>query len=159
MKPEHLNLKFATGDMIKGVGGVEFAASVCRVGKSTLSDAQNPGKPENFLAIDAVFDLEPLARERSGWPHVTRALCAANGGMFVPLPDAPVTREDLLMLLARKARESGELTEAAIACCSNVDDNPAERRAAARHAIKELDEVVAVALEMRVALKSIEREN
>jgi len=43
------------------------------------------------------------------WPHVTRALCAANGGMFVPLPEAPVTREDLLMLLARKARESGEL--------------------------------------------------
>lgn len=159
MKPEHLHLKQTTAELIKGVGGVEYAATVCRVGKSTLSDAQNPGKPDNFLAIDVVFDLEPLARERSGWPHVTRALCAANGGMFVPLPEAPVTREDLLMLLARKARESGDLTEAAIACCSSVDDNPAERRSAAGRAIKELDEVVAVALEMRAALKSIEGEN
>ncbi|MGO1303235.1 MAG: phage regulatory CII family protein [Sphingomonas parapaucimobilis] len=159
MKPEHLHLKQATADLIKGVGGVEYAATVCRVGKSTLSDAQNHGKPDNFLAVDVIFDLEPLSRERSGWPHVTRALCAANGGMFVPLPDGPVTREDLLMLLARKARESGELTEAAIACCSAVDDNPAQRREAARNAIKELDEVVAVALEMRVALKTIEGEN
>ncbi|MDK8186701.1 MULTISPECIES: hypothetical protein [Sphingomonas] len=159
MTPEYLNLKRATADLIKGAGGVEAAAAFCRVGKSTLSDAQNPNKPDCFLAIDVAFDLEPLARERSGWPHLTRALCAANGGMFVPLPDGPVTREDLLMLLARKARESGELTEAAIACCSAVDDNPAQRREAARNAIKELDEVVAVALEMRVALKTIEGEN
>lgn len=159
MTPEHLNLKRATAEVVRGAGGVEAAAGFCRVGKSTLSDAQNPNKEDCFLAIDVAFDLEPLARERSGWPHLTRAMCAANGGMFVPLPEAPVTREDLLMLLARKSRESADLTEAAIACCSNVDDNPAERRAAARRATKELDEVIAVALEMRVALKSIEGEN
>lgn len=156
MTPELLNLKNATAEMIKGVGGVETAATFCRVGKSTLSDAQNWRRPDVFVALDVVFALEPLARDRSGWPHVTRALCTANGGVFVPLPEAQATRGDLLTLLAAKARESGELTEAAIACCTAVDGDPAARASAARRAIKELDDVVAVAMTMRAELETLE---
>ncbi|WP_455156081.1 phage regulatory CII family protein [Sphingomonas zeae] len=159
MTPERLSLKNATAEMIKGVGGVEAAATFCRVGKSTLSDAQSWRRPDVFVALDVVADLEPLARDRTGWPHVTRALCTAMGGVFVPLPEAQATREDLLMLLAAKARESGELTEAAITCCTAVDDNPAVRAAAARRAIKELDDVVAVAMTMRAALETLEGGN
>lgn len=159
MTPELLKLKQATAELIKGVGGVEAAAMFCRVGKSSLSDAQNWRRDDVFVALDVVFDLEPLARDRTGWPHVTRALCAAMGGVFVPLPEAQATREDLLMLLAAKARESSELTDAAIACCTAVDDNPAVRAAAARKAIKELDDVVAVAMAMRAALETLEGGN
>ncbi|MBQ1480650.1 MAG: hypothetical protein IIZ30_11490 [Sphingomonas sp.] len=159
MTPEQLKLKQATGEMIKGVGGVETAATFCRVGKSTLSDAQNWRRPDVFVALDVVFDLEPLARDRSGWPHVTRALCTAMGGVFVPLPDAQATRADLLALLATKARESSELTAAFIACCTADDSDPVARAAAARRAIKELDDVVAVAMTMRAELETLEGGN
>ncbi|QRY95425.1 hypothetical protein JT366_16900 [Sphingomonas paucimobilis] len=159
MTPELLNLKRATAEMIKGVGGVEAAAGFCRVGKSTLSDAQNYRRPDVFIALDVVFDLEPLARDRTGWPHITRELCTAMGGAFVPLPERQATREDLLMLLAAKARESSELTQAAVECCTAVDDNPAVRAAAARRAIKELDDVVSIAMTMRAALETLEGED
>lgn len=159
MTPELLNLKRATAEMIKGVGGVEAAAGFCRVGKSTLSDAQNYRRPDVFIALDVVFDLEPLARDRTGWPHITRELCTAMGGVFVPLPEAQATRADLLALLATKARESSELTAAFIACCTTDDADPATRAAAARRAIKELDDVVMVAMTMRAELETLEGED
>lgn len=70
MTPDTLALKRATAETIKGVGGLEAAADFCRVGKSVLSDNQSPNRADSFIAIDVVADLEPLARERAGWPHV-----------------------------------------------------------------------------------------
>jgi hypothetical protein len=151
MTPDLLILKRATSEMIKGVGGLEAAAGVCRVGKSVLSDNQSPNRADSFVAIDVVAELEPLARERSGWPHVTRALCRVMGGTFVPIPEAPATREDLLKLLADQAREQSDLTNA---ICAGLSDGKFDQ-ADATKALAEVEDVIRVAAAMRAELMTI----
>lgn len=112
MTPEKLNLKRATGEMLKGVGGLEAAAGFCRVGKSALGDNQSVNKPESFVALDVIADLEPLARDRDGWPHVTRALAATMGFVLVKLPEVPATSAELLSLIGRHAKEGGDVSQA-----------------------------------------------
>ena len=68
----------------------------------------------------------------------------------------PAALHSSVALLAEKARESSELTAAFIACCTAVDGDPAAGAAAARRAIKELDDVVAVAMTMRAELETLE---
>ncbi|WP_374294126.1 hypothetical protein [Sphingomonas sp.] len=147
-------LKAAFADLLHSLGYLKVAAGECRVGVSTLHRyaSLNTEDADKHAPIDVVAQLERVAGE----PLVTRKLCELAGGVFVPLPTAPATREDLLFLLSRKARESSELTAAAIECCTAVDDAPEKRRAAARRAIKELDDVVAVAMTMRAALETLE---
>jgi hypothetical protein len=149
--PDLLALKRATAEMVKGVGGVEAAASFCRVGKSTLSDAQNMNKDDCFVALDVIADLEPLARSREGWPHVTRNLCQIMGGTFVALPDAPATREDLLSLLASLTKELSEVTAAV---CTGLADNKFDQTDA-RKTLTEVDDAIRVAAAMRAALQTI----
>lgn len=71
-------LKTATRRLIRSCGGVESAAMVTRVGKSALSDYQNPTMVDHFMPIDVVVDLE----RDSGTDHVTQALCRVAGGFF-----------------------------------------------------------------------------
>jgi len=110
LTPDKIALKRATGEMILGVGGVEAAASFCRVGKSKLSENQGPQNEDSFVALDVVADLEPLARSRPGWPHVTRQLCRTMGGAFVELPDAKLVGRDLPGCAALHAKEASEVT-------------------------------------------------
>ncbi|MBM3927103.1 MAG: hypothetical protein FJ335_01380 [Sphingomonadales bacterium] len=137
MIPDKLVLKIATQEMIKGVGGLEAAAPYCRVGKTVLGDNQSPNRADSFVAIDVVADLEPLARERSGWPHVTQALCARMGGTFVALPEVPSSRGDILTLLATQCEEHGDLTKA---LCAALADNrwDAPEIAAAQQAARDV---------------------
>lgn len=124
MTPEKLNLKRATGEMIKGVGGLEAAAEFCRVGKSALGDNQSVNKPESFVALDVIADLEPLARDRDGWPHVTRALAATMGFVLVKVPEAPATCADLLGLIGRHAKEGGDVSQSV---CKALSDGIVRR--------------------------------
>ena len=110
MKPEKIIYKRATAEIIKGVGGLEAASGFCRVGKSVLGDNQSINKPDSFIAIDVLADLEPLARDREGWPHVTRILCAANGGAFVKLPEPGIADGDIHQCAAKHAKEANEVT-------------------------------------------------
>ena len=127
MIPEKLNLKRATGEMIKGVGGLETAATFCRVGKSILGDNQSVNKPESFVALDVIADLEPLARDRDGWPHVTRTLAATMGFVLVKLPDAPASNADMLTLVGRHAKESADVSQSV---CMALSDGSVSRREA-----------------------------
>ncbi len=127
MTPEKLNLKRATGEMIKGVGGLEAAAEFCRVGKSALGDNQSVNKPESFVALDVIADLEPLARDRDGWPHVTRALAGTMGFVLVKLPDAPASNADMLTLVGRHAKESADVSQSV---CVALSDGTVSRREA-----------------------------
>lgn len=112
MTPENLDLKRATAETIKGVGGLEAAAGFCRVGKSVLGDNQSVTKSDSFIALDVIADLEPLARDRTGWPHVTRALCQRMGGVFVRVPEGRATGADLMGMLARKVKEGADVSSA-----------------------------------------------
>jgi hypothetical protein len=142
MKPERINLKLATAEMVKGVGGLEAAAGFCRVGKSVLHEAQSINCPERFAAIDVVADLEPLAREREGWPHVTRALCHLMGGVFVAVPERPAARGDLIGSVGRLAKEAADVTQS---ICAALEDGVVEAPevAAARVQIEEAMAVLA----------------
>jgi hypothetical protein len=142
MKPERISLKLATGEMIKGLGGLEAAAGFCRVGKSVLHEAQSLNCPERFVAIDVIADLEPLAREREGWPHVTRALCHQMGGVFVPVSAGMPSRADLIGSVGRLAKEAADVTQE---ICSALEDGKVEARevASARVQIEEAMAVLA----------------
>jgi hypothetical protein len=151
MTPEALDLKRATGELIKGVGGLEAAAEFCRVGKSVLGDNQSPNRPDSFIALDVIADLEPLARERSGWPHVTSALCRRMGGTFVALPERPATTTDIFGLLAALSKKMADTTGL---ICKAMSDGCMDRdEALAVHS--EVDAQIAVAAEMRSLLKSV----
>jgi hypothetical protein len=150
--PEKLALKRATGEMIRGVGGLEAAAGFCRVGKSVLGCNQSPNEPDSFVALDVLADLEPLARGREGWPHVTRALAAQQGFALVKLPDALPEAGDLLHLVARQAREGGAIASAICAALADGKVDADEARAAR----KQVADLIDVAVAMDAALAAIE---
>lgn len=154
MTPELLDLKRATAETIKGVGGLEAAAGFCRVGKSVLGDNQSANRPDSFMALDVIAALEPLARERSGWPHVTRALCRRMGGVFVPVPDGRASGGELAELLARKIKEGADVSSALCAALGDGRVEPREARAV-RDEIAELMELLAL---MDAELSMIEQE-
>lgn len=110
LTPEKLALKEATAEMIKGCGGLEAAAGLCRVGKSKLSENQSINAEDSFAGIDVVFDLEDKSRSRPGWPHVTRFLCRRMGGAFVELPRYDDPRGDVSASAAKHAKEASEVT-------------------------------------------------
>ena len=152
MIPERINLKRATAEMLKGVVGLEAAAGFCRVGKTILGDNQSINKPDSFVALDVIADLEPLARDRDGWPHVTRALAAAMGFVLVKLPDAPATNADLLSLIGRHAKEGGDISQAV---CKALADGIV-RRPEAREIRAEIRQEMEVLAAMDAALAAIE---
>lgn len=142
MTPEKLDLKRATQEMIRGVGGLEAAAGFCRVGKSVLGDNQSISKPESFVALDVVEDLEPLARDRDGWPHVTRAMCRHMGGVFVAIPEGRATGADLMGMLARKVKEGADVSSSLCEALRDGEVKPEEARKV-RGEIMELMELLA----------------
>lgn len=151
MTPEALALKKATHEMIKGCGGLDAAEPYARVGTSNLSDYYNPNKPNYFVPLDVVADLEPLARAREGWPHVTQALCQTMGGVFVSLPDAPASGSDLLAMMSKL---SGEFNDTTGAICAGYSDG-VFCAADAEKLERELDDVIRVAVGMRALARSI----
>lgn len=133
--------------MVKGVGGFEAAAEFCRVGKSVLHAQASQHNGDCFAAIDVVADLEPLARERAGWPHVTRALCSLMGGAFVQLPEA-IDADDVHSALGRVVKEHGEAV-------ATVIDGFADRRAEPvelERALKELREMIEAGVQLQALL-------
>jgi len=151
MTPDKIALKRAFEAMIRGVGGVEAGAGFCRVGKTKLAEYYSPAMPDRFAPIDVIADLEPLARERSGWPHVTSALCAAMGGTFVMLPERTAQAEDIFALLAALSKEMANTTGV---ICKAMSDGHMDRDEALA-GLGEVDALIAVSAEMRGLLKSI----
>lgn len=142
MTPDRIALKRATSDMVKGVGGLEAAASFTRVGKSMLADYGSVNKADCFIPLDVIADLEPLARERSGWPHITQALCRLMDGVFVPLPDAPVTGADLFAKHATLAKEASDVTGAICAGMQDGKWDPEDGAELEKHCDDLLDVVI-----------------
>lgn len=152
MTPELIRIKCATGEMIRGVGGLEVAAQYCRVGKSVLGDNQSLNKPESFVAVDVVAALEPLARDRDGWPHVLTALADGMGLILFKRPEAVPDKADLLSLVGKLSQRNGEVAgEVCRALADGKVDYAEARRTRAR-----LKMQIANALELDAALAAIE---
>ncbi len=151
MTPEKRALKRATMETLRGVGGVEAAAAFCRPGKSQLSDYGNENRPDSFMPLDVIADLEPLARDREGSPHILHLLCQMMGGVYVALPDTPVTTGRLLEMMSRLSAEFNDVTHAV---CAGLADNDF-CAADAMRLESQLDDVIRVAAGMRALARSI----
>ena len=151
MKPETIALKNACREMIRGVGGLEAAEPFCRVGSTKLAEYYSLNHADRFAPIDVIADLEPMARDREGWPHVTSALCKMMGGAFLPLPARTATAGDVFGLLASLSKELSDVT--GVICKSMADGTMDDDEA--RAAERELDELIALAVEMRALVRSI----
>ncbi|SNS53698.1 hypothetical protein SAMN06295912_108139 [Sphingomonas laterariae] len=158
LTPEKIALKRATGEMIKGVGGLEVAAMHCRVGKTRLAqaaDARNPDNAEQFVAIDVVQDLEPLARGRAGWPHVLRELATSMGFDLVERPTAEPDSDDWHEQMSELAEAGAGITRGL--CAALKGD-----RRITPHEIKEfgligqVDDLIGDAVRLRAMLKMVE---
>lgn len=112
MTPREIFLKKSFKALIEAVGGVEAAELFCRVGTSSLSLYSSETQPNSFPPLDVIVALEPLARDRAGFPPITSILCRLNGGVFVPTPAVRATGADLWALLARKAKEGAAVSAA-----------------------------------------------
>ena len=75
-------LKTVTLALIQEVGGLEAAAHVTRLHKTSLALAYDQNAPDRFLPIDAVADLERAA----GKPIVTGHLAALQHYRLVAMP-------------------------------------------------------------------------
>lgn len=151
MTPTLRALKIATQETISGVDGLDKAASFCRVGKTQLSDYQNVNRPDSYMPLDVIAKLEPLARDREGSPHITHLLCQLMGGVFVAVPDTPVTTGRLLETMAALHSEFSEVTQAV---CAGLADHDFCALDAARLE-SELEDVIRVAVTMRAMARSI----
>jgi hypothetical protein len=153
--PEALALKVATKSLVRAAGGGEGAAATCgvRVRQQRMSDCGNPNTLD-FLRIDEVACLEDVTVGVPGWPLVTRALARRQGFELVRLPEALPENADLLKLLAESARESGDIASALLAALA---DGSVSRKEAG-NCIVQVDEQLAVLVQMRAALSQIEQE-
>jgi hypothetical protein len=147
VKGRMLKIKF--GELVGRIGGLEAAASFCRVGKSTLARYASTvqADAECFAPIDVVRDLEALAGE----PIVTGTLCGMANGVFVAVPNAPAGTADLLSMMAKL---SGEFNDTTGAVCTGLADGNFSNVDAERLEF-ELDGVIRVAVGMRALARSI----
>lgn len=145
-------LKVGFGELVGLVGGIEAAAACCRVSKSMVARyaSLSPADDTYFAPIDVVRCLEAVAGE----PVVTQLLALEAGASLVIVPDTSATEGDLLTLLARQARESGELTTE---LCTGLADGKLSA-AEARKAMKEAEQLAQVAMQMRAVLSIIVRD-
>lgn len=145
-------LRLRTSELIRRVGGLAKAATLCRVSKSTLARyaSTSPADAECFVPIDVVHDLE----RHAGGPVVTSELCLLAGGAFVSHPNMPPSRDGLLVQLAAQAKEQSDLTTA---ICTAVADGHFTRDEAAL-ALLEQEEILRLGAAMRACLLLIVEE-
>lgn len=142
-------LKIKFGELVGRIGGLEAAASFCRVGKSTLARYASivQADAECFAPVDVVRDLEALAGE----PIVTATLCGMAAGVFVTVPNTPAGTGDLL---ATMSALSGEFNDTTRVVCAGLADGKFCPVDAAKLE-RELDDVIRVAVGMRALARSI----
>jgi hypothetical protein len=141
-------LKIAFAELVGRVGGLEAAAGLCAVQKSTLSRyaSLSPSDSDFFARIDVVRALEAVAGEAI----VTSALANMADGTFVKLPSV-ARATDLFSSLADLSREASDTTAA---ICAGFNDGKFCDLDAAK-ARREVDDVIARATQMRVLLDTI----
>lgn len=148
--PAHLqDAKVATDELCDAFGKQQAVAELVGRSQSVVSDWGRTNTAP-FIPLDAIDALEARTAGYPGWPHVTRWLCRRRGGEFLPLPKLEQSG-CWGRMTATLAKEAGEVTSGL--CADLADDNdvsPAE----ARRRLKDADELVRIAVELRSALKA-----
>ncbi len=148
----YLMLKGATRRLVKTAGGVEGAALVTRLDKSTLSRAGSPNTP-HFLAVDCVMDLEADV----GDPILTRHMADVAGYMLIPKPDVGAC-QSWVAAIGEMGKESGEAI-LRISEAIGPDGQITAERAVKMELDRECREAMEVLARVRVALSMLDAEN
>lgn len=138
--PRQVALKIAFRTLIERIGGVELASTMCRVGKSNLSDYCSINT-DSFAPIDVVADLQEHARAS----EVTQALAIRNGDVIVKIPAAPAGARDWLGGMAALSREIGDAQSRIANALKDGDVSGRE----AQGIVKEIDDAAPVLMALR----------
>lgn len=103
-REEHYLIKTATRRLIKAAGGIEGAATLCRVGKSNLSDYQSINRMDVFMPLDVAYDLE----RETGCNAVTIAMARVADGSFLPMKRGNLN-QCLPSQMAHVLKETGDV--------------------------------------------------
>lgn len=139
---EYALLEMAVRRLVKGCGGVEAAASLTRVGKSSIGRYQERGTGE-CMPIDVVADLE----REAGMVPVTQALARLSGRVLLALPDA-AANPAIAAKLAALGKEIAEVFSAGAAALADNRIAPEERRVL----LDEIDGAALALAELRASL-------
>lgn len=140
----HNALKTYTRQLIHAVGGLDAAASCCRVGRSSLGNYQDHDS-DQFMPMDVALALEQVA----GKPILTGAM-ARMQGYTLTRPDAD-TAQDIGRSVAAVARHAGEASARFMEAASDGKIDNRERSDLRRHA----DELANAASAMQAALAEV----
>ncbi|KKC24888.1 hypothetical protein WP12_16810 [Sphingomonas sp. SRS2] len=150
------SLKVATGELIDAAGGQARAAEYSRRIKRQQSFSDYAlVNVDTFIPVDAALDLEARTVGLPGWPHVTREMCARNGGSFVANVVLPGSTEAHLRLAELIKEFSDVSTAMAVALADGKLCAEDVRRGAL---VAEADQLVSKAAEVRALLERIEAE-
>lgn len=151
LTPEKIALKRVQLRLVESVGGFEASSGFCRIGKSQLHNACSESDAATFLPADVIMDLEPLTANAPEYPVVTRYLARRRGFELFKLPPATCAGQDWATLLAQHGRENGDVV-AKIA--THLMSGITARQVRDCGLIEEIDEAIAVLVNMRAAAKA-----
>lgn len=152
---EDQQLKQATKGLIRTFGGTEAAGEHLNQADHRHADHRRMSDVGNknhgaFLRIDEAAELEDLTVGQPGWPHVTRAMAARTGHVLVKVPDLRFVDTIWACRAAKLLKEGGDvITGLGARLESGGDIDPDE----AASMLKDADELVEAAMEVREALK------
>ncbi|MCB2051984.1 MAG: hypothetical protein KDE63_11210 [Novosphingobium sp.] len=130
-------------NLIREAGGLEPAAEHVGKGKSQLGRYQSAHEPDSITLRDIEL-LEGVTHGKAGHPIVTRYLAQQAGYALVRLPTAVPHGNELLQLVARQAKESGDITQGVIAALDDQSVDLGEVRALRREVAELIDAAVAM---------------
>jgi hypothetical protein len=153
MTPDKQGLKKATRALVRAVGGQEACVGFGRMGRhQTYSDYGNPDRPEHFMPIDVVEDLEAVTRGTAGWPQVTRYLASRQGCALVVLPEAVPGDGAFIEALGKLTKEYSDLSGG---LCAALADGAVDRADVDKlKLLDEADELIAMAVQMRALIEA-----
>lgn len=97
-------LKTAVRLTLQRLGGLDAAATCCRVGRSNLSDYGSLAHPDRHIPADVILDLETIAGEAL----ITAALARAQGYRLEPV--AAQRNGDVVSPTQRLMRAAADLS-------------------------------------------------
>ncbi|WP_395495588.1 hypothetical protein [Acetobacter sp. KSO5] len=121
-------IKTATKKAIQQIGGIDAAVTICRVGRSQLSDYGNRNSPQ-CAPVDVAVDLDSCAQE----PLILAAMAAAEGYRLVPVKfsgTGHIPKE-----LAKFSKFSSEVLQEGIESLEDGQVDVSEARAILEHLV------------------------
>lgn len=141
-----LGLKAAFRRMIEAIGGVDQAAALTRVGKSSIGYYGAP-HCDQFAPVDVVLALEEVSPIG---PAVTAYLARRAGHVLIALPEARANAGDYLRAIGRFMRGSGALS---VGMVTALDDRRVDARESAA-LCAEIDVLLADLVGLKMALEA-----